>query len=160
MKAGDGDRSISVVGECVGPCISRRADVSVVYVEVQNTSAFDDTTPFYAYTEPWIDEAETANDTLAGAAQVSPTDGFRGAIERRGDHDYVWFPQDGTVAFDGRPDYNVNFELDLYEADGTFVGTYGPGDDFIVLANEYALIRSDPTAPRASVYGFYDVYNL
>jgi hypothetical protein len=155
---GEVTRSVSVVGECFGPCIARTANVSVVYVELTNTSTFDDVVPFYAYTEEWIDPGETQNDSLAGAVAVSQADAYRGAIERLGDVDYVRFTQAGNVIFDERPGYDVNLVLDLYGPGGTFIRSVRPGAaPFDVFANEYAVIRS-ASPSRASVYGFYDVY--
>lgn len=155
------DRSVSVVGQCFGPCISRRSDVTEVYVEVTNAtgSANYASVPFYAYTEPWIDEAEPRNDTVGGAVAIAPTSPYRGAIERLGDVDYVRFVQSGFVAFDERPGYHVNLVLDLFTAGGAFIERVRPGDPrFGVLANEYGRISSEPGSRRASVYGFYDVY--
>lgn len=154
------DRSVSVVGQCFGPCIARRSDVTQVFVEVTNTSGFDNypSVPFYAYTEPWIDEGEPQNDSLSGAVRITTTSSYRGAIERLGDVDYVRFAQSGFVAFDERPGYDVNLVLDLYSSGGVFIRSVRPGDPrFDVVANDFARIYSESPV-RASVYGFYLVY--
>jgi hypothetical protein len=152
-------RSIDIALECVGPCISRRADVSSVMVRLRNDGPFSDTVPFYAYTETWRDPGEIQNDSVLGRRDVSRATAYRGAIERLGDIDFVRFTQSGMVNFDQRPGYNLNLQLDLYTAGGAFLGRYSPGAPaFPVFANEYAMIRSNPSAERASVYGFYDVY--
>lgn len=151
------ERSVSVVGQCFGPCISRRADVSVAYVEIRNRSPFTDLVPFYAYTEAWIDETEPANDVRFGAPDLSPADAFyRGAIERLGDVDFVRFAADGSVTFDGRAGYDLDAVLQIVTSGGQPIQgeRYRVGDGpFDVFAGEYARIESE--APRASVYGYY-----
>jgi hypothetical protein len=151
------DRSVSVVGSCFGPCISRRADVSSVYVRITNDGTTNEVVPFYAYAEPWIDEGETANDARSGAVPVSSAGFYRGAIERLGDIDWVRFSDSGTVYFDERPGYDSNLVMTLHDVVGNQFDTIFPGESYVVFAGEYGRIASSSQSPRASTYGFYTV---
>jgi hypothetical protein len=157
--APDVDRSVSVEGFCFGPCIARRAPNSLthVYVRITNAGNTNTTVPFYAYTEPFIDERSPENDTPQGAVSVSQTESYRGAIEVLGDVDWVRFAQPGTIVVTQREGYDVNLRIELYDQTGTFVEAYDPGEPFVVIDGDRAAIGSDPQAQRASVYGFYDV---
>jgi hypothetical protein len=157
--APDVDRSVSVEGFCFGPCIARRAPSSLthVYARITNSGNTNTTVPFYAYTEPFIDERSPENDTSQGAVAVSTTQSYRGAIEVLGDVDWVRFEEPGTIVVTQREGYDVNLRIELYDQTDTFVEAYGPGEPFVVIDGDRAAIGSDPQAQRASVYGFYDV---
>jgi hypothetical protein len=160
----EADRSVAVVGQCFGPCISRRAPNTLthVYVRVMNASNTAYTVPFYAYAEAFIDAGEPSNDDAAGAVPVSFASPYRGALERLGDVDWVRFTQSGTINLAERAGYNLNTRLTIFSVGpggGLIeVGTIAPGQSASVFSNEYGRIRSSTTSPRASVYGFYNVF--
>jgi hypothetical protein len=156
------DRSVVVVGNCLGPCISRRAEsLEYVYVEITNVSASAKAVPFYAVTEPFIDEGEPQNDSPGGAVEVSVLSPYQGALEHIDDVDWVIFGQDGGVTLTERDGYALNVIMTLFDSGGEEIDTYVAGGSPIgVLAGDFGAIRSDPNDPRASVYGFYDVEYL
>jgi hypothetical protein len=159
-RDGEVERSVSVVGRCFGPCIARRAPTGLTqtYVRLTNRSNDSYTVPFLAWAEPFIDEGEPANDTRAGAVPVSRANPYRGAIEVLGDVDYVRFTQVGRIAFSERPGYDTNLVMQVFEADGRELTTLTPGQTVTVIDGDFAVVGSRAVAPRASVYGFYDVY--
>ncbi|MBA2665953.1 MAG: hypothetical protein H0U69_02835 [Trueperaceae bacterium] len=159
---GEVERSVSVVGNCFGPCISRAAPagLSHVYVRVTHLGFSSETVPFYAYTETFIDEEEPVNNAPSGAVSVSTTDSYRGALETLDDVDWIFFEQDGVVGLTQRPEYDVLPILVLFDANEQEIGTFGPGELIPVLAGDRGAVISDdqdPEGPRASVYGWYEV---
>jgi hypothetical protein len=160
LRADVVDRAVSIIAECFGPCISRPApgDLTHVYVEVTNVGGGSETVPFYAYTQPYLDEAEPANDSPAGAVDVSTGQPFRGAIEVIGDEDWVYFADPGTVTLTQREDYDLNIRMQVVDEDGFIVDTILPGQSATVFTGDFGVIEHDPAQPtRASVYGYYDV---
>lgn len=79
-------QSITPTVSCRGPCILQPATATTVFLKIANTGIDSTNYKLYAFTEPYWDEHEPANNVPGGAVEF---DGLvQGALETLGDVDY------------------------------------------------------------------------
>lgn len=152
--------SISVLQQCLGPCVATRYQSGTVFARVTNISSQTRTVDLYAYGAPETDQNEPNDTTSAatvvtlGSAPVTVT----GAIERLGDVDVFRLVCGAGFGF---ADVLVTLDTDF---PGAMVvrllpsgPSMGPGEQLSVPCNAYVRVQTTDGSAGPSASSRYSL---